>query len=47
VREAIGKCDPIAFDPVNLTDGIELSDDPLPALRSRVYMLSALNRRQQ
>lgn len=35
----------IAFDPVNLTDGIELSDDPLPALRSRVYMLSALNRR--
>jgi catalase len=37
----------IAFDPVNLTDGIELSDDPLPALRSRVYMLSALNRRIQ
>lgn len=31
----------IAFDPTNLTDGIELSDDPLPALRSTVYALSA------
>jgi hypothetical protein len=26
----------LAFDPTRLTDGIELSDDPLPALRSRV-----------
>ena len=34
----------MAFDPTNLTDGIELSDDPLPALRSKVYMLSALHR---
>ena len=24
----------LAFDPTRLTDGIELSDDPLPALRS-------------
>lgn len=36
----------MAFDPINLTDGIEQSDDPLPALRSKVYMLSALHRRQ-
>lgn len=27
----------LAFDPARLVDGIELSDDPLPALRSRVY----------
>jgi catalase len=37
----------LAFDPVNLTDGIELSDDPLPALRSSVYALSARHRRQK
>jgi catalase len=36
----------LAFDPTNLTDGIELSDDPLPALRSRVYALAVKNRRQ-
>ncbi|MGH9844208.1 MAG: catalase family peroxidase [Blastocatellia bacterium] len=36
----------LAFDPTNLTDGIELSDDPLPALRSRVYALAAKYRRQ-
>jgi catalase len=34
----------LMFDPANLTDGIELSDDPLPALRSEVYMLSFMNR---
>jgi catalase len=34
----------LMFDPGNLTDGIELSDDPLPALRSEVYMLSFMNR---
>jgi catalase len=34
----------LAFDPIDLTDGIELSDDPLPALRSRVYMLSVMRR---
>jgi catalase len=30
----------LAFDPTNLTDGIDLSDDPIPALRSQVYALS-------
>lgn len=34
----------LMFDPANLTDGIELSDDPLPALRSEVYMLSFMYR---
>jgi catalase len=37
----------LAYDPVNLTDGIELSDDPLPALRSKVYALSVAHRRQR
>jgi catalase len=34
----------LAFDPTRLTDGIELSDDPLPALRSRVYAYSVAGR---
>lgn len=34
----------LAFNPTRLTDGIELSDDPLPALRSRVYALSVAHR---
>jgi catalase len=34
----------LAFDPTNLTDGIELSDDPIPALRRRVCMLSVMRR---
>jgi catalase len=34
----------LAFDPINLVDGIEQSDDPIPALRSKVYMLSAMHR---
>ena len=37
----------LAFDPTRLTDGIELSDDPLPALRSKVYMLSRIHRQGQ
>jgi catalase len=37
----------LAFDPMNLTDGIEQSDDPLPALRSRVYALAARYRQQK
>jgi len=37
----------LAFDPTNLTAGIEPSDDPLPALRSRVYALSARYRRSK
>ena len=36
----------LAFDPTNLTEGIELSDDPMPALRSRVYALSVKHRHQ-
>jgi catalase len=36
----------IVFDPTHLTEGIELSDDPLPALRARVYSLSAMRRQQ-
>jgi catalase len=35
----------LAFDPTKLTDGIALSDDPLPALRSRVYAMAAAFRR--
>ncbi len=37
----------LAFDPTRLVDGIELSDDPLPALRSRVYVYSVLGRRKK
>jgi catalase len=37
----------LAFDPTRLTDGIELSDDPLPALRSAVYRLSRIHRQGQ
>jgi catalase len=35
----------LAFDPTVLTDGIELSDDPLPTLRSPVYAMSVARRR--
>jgi len=34
----------LAFDPTDLTDGIELSDDPFPDLRSRVYSLASAYR---
>jgi catalase len=34
----------LIFDPVNLTDGIELSDDPLPPARSAVYSISYARR---
>ena len=37
----------LAYDPTFLTDGIEPSDDPLPALRSSVYALSARHRQQK
>jgi catalase len=37
----------LAFDPTRLIDGIELSDDPLPLLRSRVYVYSVAGRRGQ
>jgi catalase len=34
----------LAFNPIYLTKGIELSDDPLPVLRSAVYALSVAHR---
>jgi catalase len=37
----------LAFDPTRLVDGIELSDDPLPALRSRVYAYSVAGRHRK
>jgi catalase len=37
----------LAFDPTRLIDGIELSDDPLPLVRSRVYVYSVAGRRSQ
>jgi len=37
----------LLFFPTNLTDGIELSDDPFPALRTSVYALSFARRQQQ
>ena len=33
------------FNPIYLTDGIQLSDDPLIPLRSAVYALSVQHRR--
>jgi catalase len=36
----------LGFDPTKLVDGIELSDDPLPALRASVYRLARLRRQQ-
>lgn len=36
----------LVFFPANLTDGIELSDDPFPALRTSVYALSFARRQQ-
>ena len=35
----------LQFNPIFLNDGIQLSDDPLPPLRSAVYALSVANRR--
>lgn len=37
----------LVFFPTNLTDGIELSDDPLPALRTSVYAQSFARRQHQ
>jgi catalase len=36
----------LVFFPTSLTDGIELSDDPLPSLRTSVYALSFARRQQ-
>lgn len=35
----------LAFNPIYLSDGIQLSDDPLPVIRSAVYALSVAHRR--
>jgi catalase len=35
----------LAFNPIYLCDGIQLSDDPLPVIRSAVYALSVAHRR--
>ena len=37
----------LVFFPTSLTDGIELSDDPLPFLRTSVYALSFAHRQQK
>jgi len=37
----------LAFFPTNLVDGIELSDDPFPDLRSRVYLLASNHRQKK
>jgi catalase len=34
----------LIFDAIRLVDGIELSEDPLPRLRSRVYTVSYARR---
>ena len=44
VADSIAAERKLAFDPTHLTDGIELSDDPLPALRSQVYAYSVAGR---
>lgn len=36
----------LLFDPTRLTNGIELSDDPMPALRSAAYAISMARRSQ-
>ena len=47
VADSAGAERALVYDPTHLTDGIELSDDPLPALRARVYSLSASYRQQR
>jgi catalase len=37
----------LGYDPTKLTDGIDLSDDPFPTLRSDVYALSRHRRQKQ
>jgi catalase len=37
----------LAFFPTNLVDGIEVSDDPFPDLRSRVYLLASNHRQKK
>lgn len=44
VPDSVAAENKLAFDPTRLVDGIELSDDPLPLLRSRVYAFSVAGR---
>ena len=37
----------LTFDPTHLTDGMELSDDPLPAFRAQVYSISIARRQSK
>ena len=37
----------LTYDPTHLTDGIELSDDPLPAFRAQVYSISIARRQSK
>jgi len=46
VADSAGTERNMVYDPTHLTDGIELCDDPLPALRAKVYSLSASYRQQ-
>jgi catalase len=34
----------LVFDPIRVVDGIDLSDDPLPRLRSHAYSISVERR---
>jgi catalase len=47
VADSAGVEREMVYDPMHLTAGIEPSDDPLPALRARVYSLSASYRQQR
>jgi catalase len=46
VRDSDAAQKMLVFFPTALTDGIELSDDPLPALRSSAYGLSFARRQR-
>ena len=46
VADSDGAQKAVVFFPTTLTDGIELSDDPFPALRTSVYALSFARRQQ-
>ena len=47
VADSAGAERELVYDPTHLTDGIELSDDTLPALRAKIYSLSAMHRQQK
>lgn len=46
VADSDGAQKTLVFFPTNLTDGIELSDDPLPAIRTSAYALSFARRQR-